>query len=280
MRQLLGKNTVVDYVIGDVQGCFDSLRRLLDAVQFDEQADRLWFVGDLVNRGRNSLKVLRFIKQLHRPAKITLGNHDLHLLALLFLDKRNQGEDETLQDILRAEDRVSLGHWLRGQPILIHDESFNVVMCHAGIAPLWSLAKAKALALELEQAISGEHPCDFFRDMYGHEPTHWSDALQGMPRLRLICNYFTRMRFCKANGDLVLEYKGRIDEAPPNLFPWYQTPHRQPIEPHLVFGHWAALEGVCPHSRIHALDTGCYWGGRLTALRLQDMRRFEVACAE
>ncbi|MCX7117883.1 MAG: symmetrical bis(5'-nucleosyl)-tetraphosphatase [Legionellales bacterium] len=271
---------MADYVIGDVQGCFDSLQRLLEVVHFDEQIDRLWFVGDLVNRGPDSLKVLRFIKQLSQTPRITLGNHDLHLLAVLFGDKPYQTGDVALQDILTADDAISLGHWLRQQSILIHDESLNVVMCHAGIAPMWDLKKAKRLAKELEQIISGAHYRDFFVHMYGNEPHRWSDDLTGMARLRLICNYFTRMRLCDAEGALFLGYKGTVAEAPANLYPWYQTPGRHEIVPDLVFGHWAALQGACSHPKIHALDTGCYWGGTLTALRLQDMHAFEVACAE
>ena len=149
-------------------------------------------------------------------------------------------------------------------------------MCHAGIAPVWDLAQAKVLAFELENALGGEDYCDYLTDMYGNEPDHWSADLTGNARLRVICNYFTRMRFCDAEGHLVLTYKGGIEGAPRNLYPWYMVPHRQDIEAHIVFGHWAALQGNSLHPRIHAIDTGCYWGGQLTALRLQDMQRFAV----
>ena len=265
-----------DYVIGDVQGCFEPLQRLLCHINFDEQSDRLWFVGDLVNRGPQSLSVLRFIKNLPLTPRITLGNHDLHLLAMLFGGHPLQNHDDTLQDVMHAPDSEELGHWLRRQSILYHDPLLNVVMCHAGIAPAWDLSQAKALAEELENALGGEHYRDYLAEMYGNRPDHWSDDLKGTDRLRVICNYFTRMRFCDVHGHLVLTYKGTIAHAPASLYPWYMVPRRHEVEADIVFGHWAALQGMCPHPRMHALDTGCYWGGKLTALRLQDMQRFEV----
>ena len=267
---------MVDYVIGDVQGCFEPLQRLLDVLHFDKYADRLWFVGDLVNRGPQSLDVLRFIKNLPLTPRVTLGNHDLHLLCKLFGNRPLHNNDDTLDDILAAPDAEELGHWLRKQSIVYHDVSLNVIMCHAGIAPAWDLTQAKALALELEKALAGVHYRDFLTHMYGNEPNYWSDDLTGMARLRAICNYFTRMRFCDAQGHLVLSYKGALAQAPTDLYPWYNVPCRHDIEEDIVFGHWAALEGKCPHPRIHALDTGCLWGGKLTALRLQDKQRFEV----
>lgn len=267
---------MADYAIGDVQGCYDVLQRLLDTLHFNEHSDRLWFVGDLVNRGPQSLAVLRFIKNLPLAARITLGNHDLHLLSSLFADTPWRNRDDTLHEILAAADREDLGHWLRKQSILYHDVALNVVMCHAGIAPTWDLNEAKTHAIELEEALSGPDYREFLTGMYGNEPDHWSDELKGICRLRVICNYFTRMRFCDARGHLVLTYKGGIAKAPANLFPWFAVPIRHEIEADLVFGHWAALQGQCNHPRIYALDTGCYWGGQLTALRLQDKQRFAV----
>lgn len=265
---------MVDYAIGDVQGCYGPLQRLLDHLQFNEHSDRLWFVGDLVNRGPESLAVLRFIKQLPIKPIITLGNHDLHLLGQLFGDHPRQNSDDTLDDIIKAPDAEELGHWLRHQSILYHDSALNIVMCHAGIAPVWTLSQAKAHALELEAILHSEHYRDYLNTMYGNEPNHWSDDLTGRARWRLMCNYFTRMRFCNDQGDLVLTYKGTIEKAPSSLYPWYNVPGRKEIEADIVFGHWAALRGQCPHPRIHALDTGCFWGGALTALRLQDKMRF------
>ena len=268
---------MADYVIGDVQGCYESLQRLLACIHFDDRSDRLWFVGDLVNRGPQSLAVLRFIKNLPLPPRITLGNHDLHLLAKIFVENARDNPDDTLHDVLLASDCEELGHWLRQQSILIHDSDLNVVMCHAGIAPMWDLPLAKARAQELEQVLKGEDYCEFFRHMYGSKPDHWSAELEGIASLRVICNYFTRMRFCDARGHLMLSYKGTIEAAPPNLYPWFMVPDRHEIEADIVFGHWAALQGKCPHPQIHALDTGCFWGGPMTALRLQDKRRFEIS---
>lgn len=266
-----------DYVIGDVQGCFEPLQRLLDCIHFDESSDRLWFVGDLVNRGPDSLAVLRFIKSLKRTPRITLGNHDLHLLNLLFGNNPWRNQDDTLHQVLIAPDAQALGHWLRQQPILYHDVALNTVMCHAGIAPIWTLTQASAYAKELEHALSTDDYLNFLTHMYGNEPNIWTNNLSGLPRLRLICNYFTRMRFCNQQGHLNLSYKGTIEQAPVDLFAWYNTPHRIDIAPTIVFGHWAALNGRCPHPNIYALDTGCVWSGRLTALRLQDKQSFSVA---
>jgi bis(5'-nucleosyl)-tetraphosphatase (symmetrical) len=271
-----GLHAVSDYAIGDIQGCFSALQRLLDHIDFNEHKDRLWFVGDLVNRGPESLAVLRFVKNLPLTPRMTLGNHDLHLLSQLFGDKVWNNHDDTLHDILAAPDAEELGDWLRKQSMLYHDPGLNIVMCHAGINPAWNLEQAKSCAQELEQVLTGSSYRNFLNQMYGNEPDHWSDDLTGMERLRLICNSFTRMRFCNAQGHLALGYKGTIKNAPPELQPWYAVPNRKEIEPDIVFGHWAALGGQCPHPRIHALDTGCYWGGQLTALRLQDRQRFSV----
>ena len=268
---------MADYVIGDVQGCYNSLQQLLEKISFNEHTDRLWFVGDLVNRGPQSLAVLRFIRNLPITPQITLGNHDLHLLCELFIphpQRRNQ--DDTLHDILHASDSEEIGHWLRKQRLLIHDPSFNIVMVHAGIAPGWTLNTAKKLALELEAVLRGDQYLEFLSTMYGNEPNYWSDDWIGPDRWRVICNYFTRMRFCDSSGHLVLTYKGSIAAAPPDLYPWYVVPHRHEIDADIVFGHWAALQGACTEPRIHAIDTGCLWGGELTALRLHDRQRFSV----
>lgn len=261
---------MADYAIGDIQGCYESFRQLLEKIHFDEKTDRLWFVGDLVNRGPQSLEVLRFIKNLAVKPRITLGNHDLYFLARLFTDLKHSNSDDTLHALLCAPDRYELGHWLRGQSILYHDMSLNIVMCHAGIAPNWTLTQAKALAKELESALQGAQYQNFLAHMFGHHPQYWSPHLTGNDRLRVICNYFTRMRCCNAQGHLELHYKGSPLTAPQGLYPWYAVPHRTEIEADIVFGHWAALEGKCPHPKIYAVDTGCLWGGPLTALRLQD----------
>lgn len=265
-----------DYAIGDIQGCYDPLQRLLERIDFNEHRDRLWFVGDLVNRGEQSLAVLRFIKSLPIPARITLGNHDLHLLAKLFTGNAKKNPDDTLYQVLIAEDGEELGHWLRKQSLLWHEESLNVVMCHAGIAPAWDLTQAKQYANELERVLTSDNFADFLENMYGDEPNYWSEELTGLRRLRVITNYFTRMRFCDQKGGLVLSYKGTIANAPKDLVPWYAVANRKPLQEDIVFGHWAALEGKCPCPNIYPIDTGCLWGGHLTALRLQDRTRFSV----
>jgi bis(5'-nucleosyl)-tetraphosphatase (symmetrical) len=267
---------VADYAIGDVQGCYDALQRLLVLIHFDDKRDRLWFVGDLVNRGPESLAVLRFIRSLSIKPIITLGNHDLHLLGSLFGVNPGRGHDDTLEDVLKASDAEELGHWLRKQSIAYCSSELNVVMCHAGIAPIWDFAEAMQCAKELEEALSGDDFRHFLSHMYGNEPNFWSNGLTGVDRLRLITNYFTRMRFCDVQGRLNLSYKGTLKDAPANLYPWYQVPQRKEIPMEIVFGHWAALQGICSNPRIYALDTGCVWGGQLTALRLQDKQRFAV----
>lgn len=270
------QEAVPDYAIGDVQGCYEPLQRLLELIQFDDKVDRLWFVGDLVNRGPESLAVLRFIRSLTIKPHITLGNHDLHLLGSLFAKNPWKGHDDTLQEILKAPDGEALGHWLRQQSILCYSPEFNIVMCHAGISPLWDLSQAMALAKELEAVLAGDNFREFLTEMYGNEPDRWSDDLKGVARLRAITNYFTRMRFCDAEGRLNLSYKGTLAAAPAELYPWYAVPKRKEITTEIVFGHWAALMGDCPNPAIHAIDTGCLWGGQLTALRLQDKKRFAV----
>lgn len=271
---------MADYAIGDLQGCYEPLMRLLEHIQFNERVDRLWFVGDLVNRGPQSLEVLRFIKNLPIEPRITLGNHDLYLLNQLFVRDGvglfPRAQEDTLQAVLQADDACELGHWLRGQPLLYHDVALNIVMCHAGIAPAWDLLKAKQAAQELEHVLRSPDFIQYLETMYGNEPDIWSDELVGIARLRVITNYFTRMRFCDQQGRLFLDYKGTIEKAPPNLVPWFLVGNRQVITADIVFGHWAALQGQCPVPGLYAVDTGCVWGRELTALRLQDRQCFSV----
>ena len=268
---------VADYVIGDVQGCYEPLMRLLENIQFDEKKDRLWFVGDLVNRGTHSLEVLRFIKALVLTPRITLGNHDLYLLTRLFTASTWSNPDDTLDAILNAPDAEELGQWLRLQPLLYYDNAFNVAMCHAGIAPIWNLEQAMAYAIDVEDVLRGDDYVAYLTALYGNEPNYWHESIKGMDRLRVITNYFTRMRFCDAQGRLCLTNKGSPDVAPNGCYPWYALPTRVPIQATLVFGHWAAIGGGCFAGNIYALDTGCLWGGRLTALRLEDKQLFSVS---
>lgn len=266
----------VEYAIGDVQGCLDPLKRLLDKIQFNEKEDRLWFVGDLVNRGPASLETLRFIHSLPLTPRITLGNHDLHLLHCVF-NQQPLNREDTFSTLINAPDRDELCHWLRQHPLLYHDTQQGIVMTHAGIYPHWSLEEAKAKAQYLTQALQDENYRDTLSFLYGNQPSLWSETLSHAEKIRFISNAFTRMRFCSKEGKLELQYKGTLKDAPENHYPWYATPHRCMIEETLIFGHWAALHGQCPVPNIYALDTGCVWGKKLTALRLYDKQRFCVS---
>lgn len=265
---------MASYVIGDVQGCYEPLARLLEVINYHESQDQIIFVGDLVNRGPDSLAVIRFIQNLTNPPVITLGNHDLHLLARIFTTDGWKGQDDTLSAILRADDVLDIGNWLRHQSILYHHQPTDMIICHAGIAPCWDLSTAIRNARELEACLSGENYLDFLDQIYGNEPNAWDESLTGIDRLRLITNFFTRMRFCDRQGRLLLDFKGTINQAPAGYYPWFLVPNRIPINKPIVFGHWAALGGQCTIANIHAIDTGCLWGGKLTAFRLEDKQRF------
>lgn len=265
------------YAIGDIQGCFDPLRRLLDIIQFDPAHDELWLTGDLVNRGSKSLDVLRFIYSLGDRHKLVLGNHDLHLLAVALAEVPIRNSD-TFRDILSAPDRDELLYWLKKKPLLHVDEKLNYVLTHAGIAPLWDLSQAKNLASEVSQVLQSSSAINFLIHLYGNEPARWDDQLTGFDRLRCITNYFTRMRFCYADGALELSFKGAIEKKPSHLLPWFALPSRKLISLKIIFGHWAALGGVVNQPKLYALDTGCVWGNCLTAMRLEDEQRFNVAC--
>ncbi|MFO1351197.1 MAG: symmetrical bis(5'-nucleosyl)-tetraphosphatase [Gammaproteobacteria bacterium] len=265
------------YAIGDIQGCYDPLRRLLDTLAFDPAHDRLWFTGDLVNRGPQSLAVLRFIKTLDACAVMVLGNHDLSLLAIAEGFQRAKPYD-TIADVLAAPDRDALLDWLRRRPMLHHDAELGFTMAHAGLAPQWDLAQACACAAELETTLRGPAYRDFLARMFGNEPQRWRDDLRGVERLRCIVNIFTRMRFCSADGTLSLTDKGAPGSQPPHLMPWFHAPGRRNAALNIVFGHWAAL-GFYREPGVYALDSGCVWGHRLSALRLDGPEQvYAVAC--
>lgn len=263
------------YAIGDVQGCYDELCALLEKISYEPTQDQLWFVGDLVNRGPKSLEVLRFIKQ-QSNVKVVLGNHDLHLLALFFGQTYSP---HSLQPILTAPDREELMAWLRQLPLLYHDPHLNFVMVHAGLPPQWNLAQAKSCARELEMALQQQNIAEFMQHLYGDQPDIWHDDLQGWDRLRFITNAFTRLRFCDANGRLDLKSQGRIGSQPPGFMPWFQVPNRRSENERIIFGHWAALLGETQTENVFAVDTGCVWGNKLTALRLNDLKKFSVGCS-
>ena len=258
------------YAIGDVQGCFDELDGLLGKFSFDEARDRLWFVGDLVNRGPKSLEVLRFVRSLGDRAVTVLGNHDLHLITQ-FEGFERRRRDDTFTDVLSAPDAKELVGWLRARPMM-HVES-GFAMVHAGLAPQWSIARASALAAEVEDALRADGYRDFLANMYGSKPEQWSDALSGWDRLRVIVNAMTRMRFCTPQGRM--EFKASGADAPPGYVPWFET--RPANEQTIVFGHWSAL-GLKLRSNLAALDSGCVWGGALSALRLEDRALYQVPC--
>ncbi|VVC76851.1 Bis(5'-nucleosyl)-tetraphosphatase, symmetrical [Aquicella siphonis] len=266
------------YAIGDIQGCFAELEKLLAEIRFNPQTDSLWFTGDLVNRGPDSLKVLRWIKALGEAQVAVLGNHDLHLLAVAY-GVRSQHRGDTLDEILRAPDKIELIEWLRHRPLLHFDRAAGFVVTHAGLAPCWSLKLARELAHEAETALRGAAPEIFLKQMYGDLPDKWSDDLSGADRYRCIINYFTRMRFCYPDGRLDLSYKGEIAGKPRELLPWFEVPDRVNAGVKILFGHWAALNGNTSVPGLYALDTGCVWGNCLTALRLEDEKRFSVRCA-
>lgn len=267
------------YAIGDVQGCWVELQALLEKIQFDPAADTLWFTGDIVNRGPESLAVLRFIKSLGARHVSVLGNHDLHLIAV-FYGYAPMKRGDTLAEILAAPDSEELIHWLKACPLLHQDEASGFVMVHAGLAPFWTLQQATQLAQELASVLSNKDQFKLFlQNMYGNQPDCWSETLQGVARWRCITNYFTRVRFCRADGSLDLAYKGVIDKMPSGLTPWFALPHRKSAEEKIIFGHWAALNGKVDQPGLYPLDTGCVWGNCLTAMRLEDEKRFHVRCA-
>ncbi len=260
------------YVVGDIQGCLSELLKLLDKVEFS-YADRLWLAGDLVNRGPKSLETLRFVRSLGSRAKTVLGNHDLHLLATAW-DGTRKNRKDTLNPILKAPDRDELLDWLRRQPLVHHDSQHNWLMVHAGIPPIWDAATAARLAAEVEHMLRSDQAGDYLAHMYGNKPARWSEDHRGWNRLRCITNYLTRMRFCAADGTLELKTKGSPQDPPAGYRPWYSHPRPRWAGTRILFGHWAALEGQTDVETIFALDTGCVWGGHLTALRLEDGKHF------
>ncbi|MCL6271803.1 symmetrical bis(5'-nucleosyl)-tetraphosphatase [Sansalvadorimonas sp. 2012CJ34-2] len=262
------------YAVGDIQGCYSTLRKLLDSVEFDEHKDKLWVAGDLVNRGPESLQTLRYLKQLGKRCKAVLGNHDLHLLAIA-AGAREPKRGDTITDILKAKDREELLDWLRHRPLVHLSEKKGYLMVHAGVPPIWDEKKILKRAAELEEVIQGPDSDHFFHNMYGNEPNYWSKDLEGIERQRMIANYFTRMRFCNAKGVLELSQKGNT--PPRGYAPWYLHKHKREGNLTIIFGHWAALNGQVFREGYEALDTGCVWGGKLTLMRLKDMKRFSVS---
>ncbi len=266
------------YAVGDLQGCLSPLRCLLDRVRFDPSTDRLWLVGDLVNRGPQSLETLRFLFSIRSAVTCVLGNHDLHLLAVAY-DIERLKKGDTLQDILDAPDREELLDWLRKQKLLHHDPERDIAMVHAGIPPQWTLEKALRRAAEVEEVLRDDERLPIFLDgMYGNEPAKWHKDLSGVTRLRVITNYFTRMRFCTADGTLDLKSKEGVGSAPPGYAPWFSHPQRKTRGQKIIFGHWAALEGHCDEPGVTALDTGCVWGQAMTLMNIDSGELHRCSC--
>ena len=274
-RGALGTTGVATYAIGDVQGCFDALGALLIQTRFDAARDRLWFVGDLVNRGAHSVEVLRFVRSLGDRAIVVLGNHDIHLLALAEGYAKRRADD-TFDDVLAAPDRDELLGWLRTLPML-HVEG-GYAMVHAGLLPAWTVERSRELAAEVEAAMRGPDYRGFLARLYGSKPDRWDDALTGADRLRVIVNAMTRMRFVTRAGAMEFHAMGTPDEGPPGYVPWFDAPARASRSVPIVCGHWSAL-GLLLRPDVLALDSGCVWGGRLSAVRLDDRRVFQAPCA-
>ena len=265
------------YVIGDVQGCYTSLQKLIETIQFDPTQDRLWFTGDLVNRGPGSAEVLRWVRALGDRAVTVLGNHDLHLLAVADDSTRVHHRD-TLDDILTALDKDELLAWLWQRHLLHHDDILGYTLIHAGLLPQWDMAQARALAREAENALRGEH--GFLQQMYGDTPDRWSDELRGFDRWRVILNALTRLRYCDGAGRMDLRSKGTPGTQPAALLPWFQVPGRRSRESRILFGHWSSL-GVWQSAGVICLDSGCVWKNALTAVQIdcEPVKFFSVSCA-
>lgn len=271
---------MANYLIGDVQGCSVALDQLLDTLDFSPSRDTLYLLGDLVNRGPDSLGVLRRAAGWAGAARCVLGNHDLHLLAVAH-GVRPCRDDDTLQDVLAAPDRKALLAWLRSQPLALFEH--NCLMVHAGVLPDWSVHTTLALAAEVQSALQAHSFKDFLRDMYGSRPAQWTEDLQGAKRLRVIVNALTRMRFCSASGEMEFSSKDGAATAPAGYMPWFEVPQRQTDDTAVAFGHWSTL-GLLRQDKLLGLDTGCVWGGFLSACELSPQGCFgaltQVQCPQ
>ncbi len=266
------------YAIGDVQGCYVELRALLQKLRFSADRDELWFVGDLVNRGPQSLATLRFVRALGAGARVVLGNHDLHLLALAMGSRRKPRRSDTLDDVLGAADRDALCEWLLQLPLAVFDAECGDLLVHAGVVPQWDASKALALSCEVQAALQSD-PRGLLDSMYGNEPSRWSEGLAGPERLRFIINAMTRLRYCDRAGTLNMQLKGAPSAGDGDWQPWFEIGARASADVRVIFGHWSAL-GLQQRPRLLALDSGCVWGGSLTACRLDgNGRTWSEPCA-
>ncbi len=261
------------YAIGDIQGCYHAFQALLTRIQFDPELDQLWLVGDLINRGSGSLEVLRWCYQHQSSLQVVLGNHDLHALIVAHgFVKAHRGD--TLDALLAAEDRGVLLDWLRHQRLIVQQDNF--LMVHAGLLPQWTAEQAMACASEVEVALQGDKYLEFLSQMYGNQPSLWSEHLAGFDRLRLITNAMTRLRVCTEQGEMEFSFKGELQDIPSGYMPWFDVPTRATQTSEVIFGHWSAL-GLQHRNNVYSLDTGCLWGGQLTAMNIHTKEITQVA---
>ena len=263
------------YAVGDLQGGLKPLECLLESANFSWQEDTLWLVGDVINRGPESLQTLRYLHQHRERVVCVLGNHDLNLLAIAS-ELRTPSPGDTMAEILAAPDREELLDWLRHRPLLHTDAGYTMV--HAGIPPMWTLAQAQTYAAEVEQVLQSDNYLDFIANMYGNTPGRWEENLSGHERLRTITNSLTRIRFFYPDGSMDLENKGALPVAGQGEIPWYNFPNRATEQDNIIFGHWASLDGKADHPRVYALDTGCVWGRSMTMLCLDTGQLSQCEC--
>jgi bis(5'-nucleosyl)-tetraphosphatase (symmetrical) len=267
------------YLIGDIQGCYDPLQQLLQKINFDPVDDKLWLCGDLVNRGGQSLQVLRLLKSVSQSVSITLGNHDLHLLASYERHPDGDSGNHEFDEVFAADDCGSLTDWLRGQPLATWSEQHQLLRVHAGVIPQWDWQKAVTAGQEVSAMIQSDQRSRFFRHMYGNKPRLWREDRTGWKRLRLITNILTRLRFCDERGRGAFNVSGPPGSQKSHYKPWFKHKHRLTRDVNIAFGHWAAL-GVRVKKRYISMDSGCVWGGKLSALRLEDRKTFKVKCSK
>jgi len=260
------------YAIGDIQGCYHAFQALLTRINFDPKQDQLWLVGDLINRGSGSLEVLRWCYQHQDNLKVVLGNHDLHALVVANgIVRAHRGD--TFDALFAADDCDILLDWLRHQHLIYYQD--NYLMVHAGLLPQWTVPQAMTYASEVEKALQGSHYLDFLTSMYGNEPSRWSESLTGADRLRVLTNAMTRLRVCRADGEMEFTFKGELQDVPNGFMPWFEVPTRATKEVDVIFGHWSAL-GLRHSGNVYSLDTGCLWGGQLTAMEIQSKKIIQV----
>lgn len=262
------------YAIGDIQGCYQSFTKLLKKIEFNPLKDRLWIAGDMINRGPDSLATMQYIMDHQQQIQCILGNHDLHFLAVAH-ECHTINSKDTFDDILNSSLKDEIVAWLTKQPLAVYEANFDTLMIHAGLPYNWSAQDALNYAQQVSTKIQSPSRYQFYLAMYGDQPARWDRDIQGLDRLRFITNALTRMRYCHADGSLELFAKSSPGTQNEHLIPWYELQNNH-YRGEIVFGHWASLQGKSSIENIHALDTGCVWGGSLTALRLEDKKRFQV----